>query len=420
MLETAYGRLRDIWPQAEIRVFTWAPNEIQRTLPGAIPVSPAGRGGCFDLKMFGRLSASRHPLSKMFNKAENALFDRAPALQAFGARMKMRLRGDRAAAAVVTALQSTDLFVFSGAGMITDAFAREAMECLETLYLSKRLGARTAIVGHMFGPVENEELKNVCRRVLPKVDFISVRERVTSLPFLAECGVRTEDVRVTGDEVLERICQSPLESRPRNALGVNVRAAYYSGVDGATTSLLSAAINRISQQLGARLEPLAVAHHKEDNDSVALSTMAAELKNGAQGLESPQGFKQRIAGCRVVVTGSYHAAVFALAQGIPALGLVFSPYYEAKFKGLKDLFGAGCRYVDGRQRGWDQELQMITAELWANARYWEDELVRSANRQSALGKAAYEELRSIVEGRVKITPASTLEPVPTRVASEGV
>jgi polysaccharide pyruvyl transferase WcaK-like protein len=421
MLETAYGRLRAMWPQSEVRVFTWAPDEIRRTLPGAIPVSPRGRSECFYPKMFGRLSSSGYPLSKLFGSLEASLFRHAPAAQALAARLKMYARGHREAAAILSALQSTDLFVFSGAGIVTDAFASEAIECLETLALAKQLGARTAILGHMFGPVEHQGLRSACRRILPQVDFISVRERLTSLPFLAECGVRTGNVRVTGDEVLEFVGQSPSESRPRNALGVNLRAGYYSGYSGVndgTTPLLSTAIKRLSTQLGARLEPLAVAHHKEDDDAATLGTLAAELGNGAHEREGARAFRQRIAGCRLVLTGSYHAAVFALGQGIPALGLVFSPYYEAKFKGLQDLFGPGCRYVDGRQRGWDQELQMLAADLWSNTRYWEEELVRSARRQSALSKAAYQELRTMVDGKgSSALPAA--EPAPARVASEG-
>jgi len=388
-------------------------------MPGAIPLYPEGREECFDPKIFGRLSSSGSRLGTALHTLESAAFKHAPSMQAFAARIKLKARRRHAAAAIMGALQSADLFVFSGAGMITDAFAWDAIQSLETLHLAKRLGARTAILGHMLGPVENQELKRVCKRVLPQVDLISVRERLTSLPFLSECGIPPEDVRVTGDDALEVICKTPVEPSSRNALGINVRAAFYSGVTNATTPLLSAAIRRLSTQLGARLEPLAVAHHKEDDDEAALGAVNIGYENSFQKPESPQAFKQRVAGCRVVVTGSYHAAVFALAQGIPAVGLVFSPYYEAKFKGLRDLFGAGCRYVDGRLQGWDQELQIATADLWANTQYWEDELLRSASRQRASAQAAYEELRMIVEDKVRATRAAAVEAVSSRVASEG-
>ena len=54
-----------------------------------------------------------------------------------------------------------------------------------------------------------------------------------------------------------------------------------------------------------------------------------------------------IADCRVVVTGSYHAAVFALSMGVPAVGLAASRYY--------------ARQV---QRGW--QTSSALAARWCN------------------------------------------------------
>lgn len=44
---------------------------------------------------------------------------------------------------------------------------------------------------------------------------------------------------------------------------------------------------------------------------------------------------ERIQRCRHVVTGSYQAAVLALAQGIAAVGLTRSPYYDARLLGQR-------------------------------------------------------------------------------------
>jgi polysaccharide pyruvyl transferase WcaK-like protein len=421
MLEVAYRRLRSLWPHAEIAVFTLAPEEVRSKLPGAIPLSPEGRGECFEFRLFGRLSKPGFPLSGMFRGFEDAAFKHLPVVQGLVAQAKMRARGRHASAHVISIVQAADLFVFSGAGMITDAFAGEAKECLELMYLSKRFGARTAIVGHMFGPVEDLALKEVCRRVLPTVDLISVRERVASLPFLAACGVRRE-VRVTGDETLEFLTENRAAAESRNALGVNVRASYYSGVNGATASLLGAAVRKISGQFSARLEPLAVAHHAEDNDAATLRALDHGFASSVDSDEPETAIQllRRVAACRVVITGSYHAAVFALAQGIPAIGLAFAPYYEAKFKGLQDLFGQGCRYINGTRRGWDEELQMVAADLWTNARYWENQLLQSARRQAASSRAAYNELYAIVEGASTPALVPVVQPVPSRAASESV
>ena len=54
---------------------------------------------------------------------------------------------------------------------------------------------------------------------------------------------------------------------------------------------------------------------------------------------SIEGTITTIARCRLVVTGSYHAALFALSMGVPAIGIATSRYYEDKFLGLADQFG---------------------------------------------------------------------------------
>jgi polysaccharide pyruvyl transferase WcaK-like protein len=420
MLETAYGRLRALWPQAQIHVLTTAPDAVRRTLPGALPFSPEGRSDCLDLRLFGRFSKPRYPLSGMFSRLEDSAFRYAPMVQALSARTKLRLRGRKAAAKLVDRVQSVDLYVFSGAGMITDAFAYDAIDSLELLHLAKRFGARTAILGNMFGPVSNSDLKAVCRRILPAVDLISVRERVTSLPLLADCGVDPANVRVTGDETLEFILANRVPAPDRNALGVNARIAYYSGLTPSSASALSAVIGKLSRQFGAPLEPLAVAHDELDDDRLALRLLDSRLNLGlaASRPQTPLSLVQRIACCRLVITGSYHAAVFALAQGIPAIGLAFAPYYDAKFKGLQDLFGNGCRCIDGTKPGWDEELQATASDLWMHAGRWESELLESAQRQSAMSRAAYRELQQIVDDNRQTAAETASETLPLR-APEG-
>ena len=48
---------------------------------------------------------------------------------------------------------------------------------------------------------------------------------------------------------------------------------------------------------------------------------------GWQRFDSPMQMIRKIQRCRLIVTGSYHPAVFALAKGIPAIALVKSVTY---------------------------------------------------------------------------------------------
>ena len=85
------------------------------------------------------------------------------------------------------------------------------------------------------------------------------------------------------------------------------------------------------------------------------------------GLDSPQDVIRRVGECRVVVTGSYHAGVFALSQGIPVVGLSRSDYYDDKFLGLADQFGPGCCLVALDEAGTAHALVARVRELWREA-----------------------------------------------------
>lgn len=99
---------------------------------------------------------------------------------------------------------------------------------------------------------------------------------------------------------------------------------------------------------------------------------------------------QQIGQCRIVVTGAYHAAVFALAQGIPVVGLSASDDYSAKFLGLADQFGLGCETVDLGSPDRSERLAIALETAWLSAERVRLPLLEGARRQIALSHRAYE------------------------------
>jgi polysaccharide pyruvyl transferase WcaK-like protein len=102
----------------------------------------------------------------------------------------------------------------------------------------------------------------------------------------------------------------------------------------------------------------------------------------------------------VLVTGSYHAAVFALAQGIPAVCLALNPYYAQKFLGLADLFSEdGCVVVTRDSRGDISHLAERLTKAWETADEQRSGLLAAASAQVEAGRGAYERIRKLVEER---------------------
>ena len=113
----------------------------------------------------------------------------------------------------------------------------------------------------------------------------------------------------------------------------------------------------------------------------------------------PAATIRHVGGCRLVVTGTFHTAVFALSQGIPAVGIARSPMYVDKFAALADQFGRGCRAIALTDANAMSELEAAVDDAWRQAPAWRPELLAAAERQIALGRAAYQRLYELVESR---------------------
>lgn len=119
--------------------------------------------------------------------------------------------------------------------------------------------------------------------------------------------------------------------------------------------------------------------------------------DGGLSLDTPMKLIEQAGRCRVVVTGAYHAAVFALAQGVPVVCLASSPYYVAKFLGLKDQFGAGCETVFLNEPDVLEKLASPLEAAWQSAERVRMPLQQAALRQIGLSRAAYERCRDLLD-----------------------
>jgi len=115
--------------------------------------------------------------------------------------------------------------------------------------------------------------------------------------------------------------------------------------------------------------------------------------------DTPLEVIRKIRRCRLVVAGTFHAAVFALAQGIPAIGLVKSTQYIDKFLGLADQFGPGCQVVYLNTGDFQAKLLDAIDFLWTSAEQLRPQLLDSARLQIHMGREAYQRLYELVENK---------------------
>jgi polysaccharide pyruvyl transferase WcaK-like protein len=395
MLQAALERLRGLWPQASIGVVTNAPAALASCCSGVQPVPVAGRIAFVTDRFLGRVDRLLpRRVSHTLAATEARLRHQWPAVVAsmIGSKRALALRPDHAAPrAYVDALKGADLVLVTGAGVFTDAFADNAMGVLATLEYAAEWNIPTAALGQGLGPVGNRALLMRMAEVLPRVDLIAVREERESVRLLESAGVSRHRIVVTGDDAIEMANRSAVAETGR-AIGVNIRVA--SMIDSVGSALRAAA-----GRLRACLVSVPIAYHSDCSDGAAIQQLMVSDADGAPsavGLEQPVAVISRISRCRIMVTGSYHGAVFALAQGIPVVAIAGSQYYVNKFAGLAQLFDGGCEIVMIDAPDAEVALEGAINRAWTDAPRWREPLLRAARTQIERGRAAYRRLGRIV------------------------
>jgi polysaccharide pyruvyl transferase WcaK-like protein len=118
---------------------------------------------------------------------------------------------------------------------------------------------------------------------------------------------------------------------------------------------------------------------------------------GIEDFSSPQELGAAAACCRVIVTGSYHAAVFGLAQGVPAVCLTKSSYYDAKFRGLQALFPGACFVVSLDAPDFPAHLRATVGQAWRLPASARSTARDTAGRLRDAGREAYAQFRIAAE-----------------------
>lgn len=407
MFTVAVARVRELWPDASIEVITNAPELIGRHAGPMTPVPVRGRRLLLEEQLLG--PARRwlpEGIGRRWDRFESGLRLHQPGLFQQSLRLKARFSGrdTRDVRAFLDAVGRADLLIVNGAGILTDAFKDSALGILATIDLVSRRSVPTALLGHGLGPIEDRELWQRAADVLPRVSLIGIREALTSPRLLADLGVPAASVRVTGDDAIElahaaceRRRQMPASGPAR--IGLNVRVASYARVDRELLASLKQAFTDSAHRHAAALVPVPIAHHGGGMDVETLRELLGPDSDGGASLTTPAQVIDQVGACRVVVTGSYHGAVFALAQGIPVVALARSPYYVNKMAGVAEQFGRGCEIVRLDASPGDLVPQLTAAidRAWASADAVRQPLLAAAADQIGRGRLAYADLRALLD-----------------------
>ena len=413
MLQSCTIRLRRLWPDADIMVICHAPERLASYCPGTTAIGQTLVG-----LPFSRILPRRPRLA-----AEQAWKMAAPY---FSCRFRSRAARPGRPRTAIQAVRAADLVVASGGGYVTDTWWWHAAGVLSLLRLAQRLGKPTAMFGQGVGPISGRRggsraLRVQARAVLPRLAVLGLREDRIGKDLAISLGISSSAMAVTGDDALELIPEgSAADGNARGgsvqcgrALGISMRVSPYAGVDQTAAETVGDLVVQAAEAFRAPIVTLPVSRYPVDGDLDALRALLHPERSGADivlhDLASPEALITAAADCRVIVTGSYHAAVFGLALGVPAICLTRSSYYDAKFAGLRALFPGACLVVSLDQPDLAARLGQAIDQAWHLPVQARDDARKAAARQRQAGREAYARFRDVVEGNPVRPPADSRE-----------
>ncbi len=401
MLQVAIRRLRLACPGAAIGVVTDRPDLLAGYCPETYPVPAAGRRAWLRDEAFltGRVGRVVPPiLARPLARAGR----RAVAVWPELGRQVLRVWRSSSGSGVrgfLDHLLEADAVVVSGCGAFADTFEVFALSILEVLKLSIRRDVPTVLLGQGIGPLTSVRLRHRAAEVLPHANLISVREGQSSPRILTNLGVPRSKVVVTGDDALE-LAYDVRQPAIGGAVGLSLRTTSYAGIDEQTGLLVVLIVARQARLWGVPLVPLPVdvADLGFERPPTDLRDVweAARQQAALSAQEGPTALIRSVSQCRVVVTGTYHAAVFALGQGVPVVALAASAHYRQKFLGLVHHFGEGCRIVEMTRSGWAEKLNDALVVAWGDATLRRQALLEATRKQVEVGRALVPRLQAIL------------------------
>jgi len=417
LLQIAIQRISELWPQARLEVISFSPHIVKLYCPNVYAVSPDGYNWSLSTKLKDRfMRYLPNPLLRLLFEVREAIWRIWPSsLRIFRFSSRHSPTGDLLEhhqekeiegmseisinnSTDTSLLKGVDLFVATGAQYMSDACKRDALRTLDRLEASHKLGLPTAMVGQGIGPIYDLELVSRCTAVLPIVDLIFVRDAQVSPKLLNSFGVDSSHIIFTGDDAIQMAYQERKETYGKN-IGVSIRIAQYTEVNNRHIEDIKTVLDQALTKNKTSLIALPISQSSHETDEKIIQQLFMDDKGTSfrfDRFETPIEIIHKVSHCRVVVSGTFHAAVFALAQGIPVIGLVKSEMYSDKFNGLVDQFGDGCKiiYLD------DEKFQGKLAELldimWNSVEELRPKLLEASERHIKLGKTAYQRIHGLL------------------------
>ena len=284
----------------------------------------AGYFGCGNLGDEAILAGAIAGLRRVLPDCELVALSGAPAETRAVHGIAAHPRGVRVAHA---AIADCDAVLLGGGGLFQDITSwRSPLYYLALLDAAQRAHKRTILFAQGVGPLQRRWIRRLCRRVLNRVDLITVRD-AASAEVLREMGVTEPPVHRTADLAL-LLDPAPADPVTGGALVVCPRP--WAGDDWVRP--LARALRGVALALNRLV--LAIPFDTKRDHNIAGAVAAAAGGRVAAPPAQPAELLGALQSAELVVGVRLHALMLGALAGVPVIGLSYDPKVSAFLEAL--------------------------------------------------------------------------------------
>jgi polysaccharide pyruvyl transferase CsaB len=233
---------------------------------------------------------------------------------------------------VFKAMKTTDCFVFGGGSLLQDiTSSRSLYYYLALLSLANFFKKQVFVFANGIGPIDSKFNRWITRRVLNKVDFITLRDK-SSVMFTKYIGVTNENLKMTADPVFlldsssderaNKILESQGIQLGENVLGVSIRNWHNS--PNLTREIAKFCDSLVDDDIDILIVPMHYPYDVEYSETIKLISKNKRI-HLLQNKYEVEDIIAILRKCKMVLAMRLHALIYSAKANVPIVGLIYDP-----------------------------------------------------------------------------------------------
>lgn len=233
---------------------------------------------------------------------------------------------------VKNSLKAADMLISGGGSLLQDkTSSRSIWYYLLIMKLAKRYKKKVFVYSNGVGPINKRFNRNFTRRVLNKVDYITLRDK-DSYDFIKSIGVNNQNIKVLSDPVFN--LKEASDESVRKKFDINKYTVLVSIRSWMDDEKLIAELSKflsylIDEGKNIVFMPMQTPRDTDISERIAANLKSTKIIDEKYPVEILMGLMKN---ADFIVAMRLHAMIYAIHQNLPFIGLSYDPKTETLLK----------------------------------------------------------------------------------------